>query len=71
MLNARALEKAGAADVIAQKDLTVDWLTSYLSQMISDPERRRKQIYSATQLAKINAADAVSTLLEQVCNDRD
>ena len=70
MFNARALEKAGAADVIAQKDLTVDWLTSYLSQVIRDPERRRKQIFSATQLAKINAADSVSNLLEQVCNER-
>ena len=29
MLNARALEKAGAADVIAQDELTVEWLASY------------------------------------------
>ena len=31
--NARALEKAGAADVIAQDELTVEWLASYVMQV--------------------------------------
>ncbi|MBN1269463.1 MAG: UDP-N-acetylglucosamine--N-acetylmuramyl-(pentapeptide) pyrophosphoryl-undecaprenol N-acetylglucosamine transferase, partial [Kiritimatiellae bacterium] len=30
--NARALEKLGAADVVAERDLTVPWLTDYISQ---------------------------------------
>ena len=66
MLNARALEKAGAADVIAQDELTVEWLASYVMQVIDDPSRRAEQAQAALACANVNAAEEVATLIEQV-----
>lgn len=37
--NARALEKHGAAEVIAEQSLTVPWLTDYLEESIRHPDR--------------------------------
>ncbi|MFL2860064.1 MAG: undecaprenyldiphospho-muramoylpentapeptide beta-N-acetylglucosaminyltransferase [Pontiellaceae bacterium] len=66
MLNARALEKAGAADVIAQDELTVEWLASYVIQLIEEPSRRAEQAQAALACATLHAAEEVSTLIEQV-----
>ena len=66
MLNARALEKAGAADVIAQDELTVEWLASYVMQVINDPSRRAEQAQAALACANVHAAEEVATLIEQV-----
>ena len=56
MLNARALEKAGAADVIAQDELTVEWLASYVMQVINEPSRRAEQAQAALACANVHAA---------------
>jgi UDP-N-acetylglucosamine--N-acetylmuramyl-(pentapeptide) pyrophosphoryl-undecaprenol N-acetylglucosamine transferase len=66
MLNARALEKAGAADVIAQNELTVEWLASYVMQVMEDQFRRDQQAQAARACANVHAAKNVATLIEQV-----
>ena len=66
MLNARALEKVGAADVISQDELTAEWLASYVMQTIEEPSRRTKQSQAALACANTNAAEEVANLIEQV-----
>ena len=66
MLNARALEKAGAADVIAQNELTVEWLASYVMEVMEDRSRRTNQARAARACANVHAAIDVATLIEQV-----
>lgn len=64
--NARALEKAGAADVIRQADLTVEWLADYLRTQIENPERLAKmRARAAARNVSLNAAEKLAELVEQ------
>ncbi len=64
--NARALEKAGAADLVQQADLTVDWLIDYLQTQMECPERiARMQRRAAACAPDRNAAEALVDLIEQ------
>ncbi len=64
-MNARALEKAGSAVVITEKDLDDEKLTRTLISLISDGEKRRQMGERARQLAKPEAAaDIVKSLLK-------
>ena len=57
--NARALETAGAAEVMEQRDLTGDRLADRVIALARDRERRRRMSASARQLAKPHAADDI------------
>jgi UDP-N-acetylglucosamine--N-acetylmuramyl-(pentapeptide) pyrophosphoryl-undecaprenol N-acetylglucosamine transferase len=67
--NAEALQAAGAAELIEQKDLTADVLVSRIFALAADAERRQQMSAAARRLAKPDAAerivDAVIRLAER------
>ena len=67
--NARALEKCGAADLIQQSDLTVDWLQDYLSAQLENSERLGKMRARAAACGDLcrttDAAENLAELVEQ------
>ncbi len=63
--NARSLEKLGAADVIQQADMTVEWLVDYLRTQISEPERLEKMRARAVRNDSLNAAAKLAEIVEQ------
>ncbi len=64
-MNARALEKAGSAVVILEKELEEEKLSRTLIELLSDEARLKSMGEAARKLAKPNAArDIVKELLE-------
>lgn len=64
--NARALEKFGAADVIQQDALTVEWLKGYLAEQIRDSSRLEKmRARSAARKVPLNAAEILAGVVEE------
>jgi UDP-N-acetylglucosamine--N-acetylmuramyl-(pentapeptide) pyrophosphoryl-undecaprenol N-acetylglucosamine transferase len=66
MANARAMERAGAADVVPQRDLTISWLASYLVSCSQSADRLQRMRQSARGRATPNAAEALADLVEEV-----
>jgi len=64
--NARAMEKAGAADMVAEGDVTEAWLTSYVSQMISRADRRRQMAAAALARSTGNGTEKLADLIERI-----
>jgi UDP-N-acetylglucosamine--N-acetylmuramyl-(pentapeptide) pyrophosphoryl-undecaprenol N-acetylglucosamine transferase len=54
--NARTLEKAGAATLIEQKDLTGERLASRIAELAGDRDQRRRMSHAARRLARPHAA---------------
>jgi UDP-N-acetylglucosamine--N-acetylmuramyl-(pentapeptide) pyrophosphoryl-undecaprenol N-acetylglucosamine transferase len=64
--NARALEKFGAADVIQQNAMTVEWLKGYLAAQIDEPSRLEKmRARSAARNVPLNAAAILAGVVEE------
>lgn len=61
--NARALERAGAADVVADEDLTASWLTEYLATRLHDAARRERMSRAMRTRAPLRAAEALAELV--------
>jgi UDP-N-acetylglucosamine--N-acetylmuramyl-(pentapeptide) pyrophosphoryl-undecaprenol N-acetylglucosamine transferase len=57
--NARALERAGAAEVLEQTDLSGERLTQRIIALARDRDRRRRMSAAARTLAKRRAADDI------------
>ncbi len=66
MSNARALQDSGAADVVAQADLSATWLRDYLLSVSQQPERLEHMAAAMKKRAQTNAAERLAELLEQV-----
>lgn len=66
MANARALEKGGAADVVADRDLTASWLASYLAERRGQPERVASMGQAARGRIHAEGADQLATLVERI-----
>ena len=64
--NARALEAAGAARMIEEKDLTGPGLAETLRDLVATPERISRMEEAARRLARPDAAARVADLLEGV-----
>jgi UDP-N-acetylglucosamine--N-acetylmuramyl-(pentapeptide) pyrophosphoryl-undecaprenol N-acetylglucosamine transferase len=63
--NARALEKFGAADVIQQDDMTVEWLKEYLASQLADPVRlEQMRVRAAARNVPLNAAVILAGVVE-------
>jgi UDP-N-acetylglucosamine--N-acetylmuramyl-(pentapeptide) pyrophosphoryl-undecaprenol N-acetylglucosamine transferase len=62
--NARALEAAGAARMIEEKDLTGERLAAVLVELLSDPARLTAMEEAARKIARPDAAARVADLLE-------
>lgn len=64
--NARSLEKTGAADVVADHDLTAAWLASYLAERITHPDRLEQMRQAARSRLKASGSALLADLVEQV-----
>jgi UDP-N-acetylglucosamine--N-acetylmuramyl-(pentapeptide) pyrophosphoryl-undecaprenol N-acetylglucosamine transferase len=62
--NARALEAAGAARMIEEKDLTPERLAAVVTELLSDPAKLTAMEEAARKLARPDAAARVADLLE-------
>ena len=62
--NARALEAAGAARMIEEKDLTPERLAAVVTELLSDPTKLTTMEEAARKLARPDAAARVADLLE-------
>ncbi len=64
--NARVLEKNGSADLVQQRDVSINWLKDYLTTQLSNPERINKMRERATaRNIKPDAAEKLAKLVEQ------
>lgn len=64
--NARAMEKAGAADMVPEKDLTLEWLVSYIQQVVRRDDLRERMAAAARARSSGDGAAALADLVEQV-----
>ncbi|MCO5062652.1 MAG: hypothetical protein M9963_11790 [Kiritimatiellae bacterium] len=63
--NARAMERAGAADVVADVDLSAEWLSEYLLARLRDPAKREQMSRAARARAQRSGAAALADLVER------
>ena len=61
--NARAIEAAGAAILLLDRDCTADALAALLRDLLADEARRGAMGHAASGLAKPHAADAVADVI--------
>lgn len=66
--NARAMEKTGAADVVPEKDLSVDWLKDYIAQSILAPGRLARMSAATRRRAGAQGAAALADLVVKVAH---
>ncbi len=66
MSNARVMQDSGAADVVAQDDLTATWLRDYLVSVSQKPARLERMAEAMKKRAQTNAAEQLADLLEKV-----
>ncbi len=69
MSNARVLQDFGAADVVAQEDLTATWLADYLVNVFEQPERLERMAVAMEKRAQANAAEQLADVLERVAGE--
>jgi UDP-N-acetylglucosamine--N-acetylmuramyl-(pentapeptide) pyrophosphoryl-undecaprenol N-acetylglucosamine transferase len=68
--NARAMERMGAAQVIAERELTEDWLADYVADIIAKRASLEKMRAAALAQANLDAADALADLVINVAGGR-
>jgi len=66
--NARALERAGAARVLAQADLTPERLLDEGWSLLDAPERLKEMETNARRLARPDAAARIADLIEELAH---
>jgi UDP-N-acetylglucosamine--N-acetylmuramyl-(pentapeptide) pyrophosphoryl-undecaprenol N-acetylglucosamine transferase len=64
--NARVFESAGAAVVVAERDLDGPTLARTITDLLGDPERLRRMGEAARKLAKPHAAEKIVDLLFEI-----
>ena len=67
--NAEALEKAGAARMILQKDLSAETLAQAVNNLINSPEKISAMETAAKKLARKDAAEVTVNLIESLVLD--
>jgi UDP-N-acetylglucosamine--N-acetylmuramyl-(pentapeptide) pyrophosphoryl-undecaprenol N-acetylglucosamine transferase len=68
--NAEALERAGAARMILQRNLTGESLAKAMSELMSAPEMLLEMSVAARKLAKKDAAKATVDIIEELASGR-
>lgn len=63
--NARAMEKCGAADVVADADVASDWLAEYLAARLPNTAKREQMSRAALSRAQSSGASALADLVER------
>jgi UDP-N-acetylglucosamine--N-acetylmuramyl-(pentapeptide) pyrophosphoryl-undecaprenol N-acetylglucosamine transferase len=66
LANARALERAGAARVIPQAELTPQRLMGEIHELLGDPLRLSRMERAAKSLAHPEAAARIADLVEEM-----
>lgn len=66
MGNARILQDTGAADVVAQEDLSSSWLRDYLINVSQKPARLERMALAMKKRGQSDAAARLADLLEKV-----
>jgi len=64
--NARAVESAGGADVVDERNLSVEWLAEYVEKLYRDPARLGAMRQKMKAAAGAGAAERIADLLESV-----
>lgn len=67
--NAEALERAGAARVILQADLTPDVLAREITELADSPDKVTEMEMAARDMARQDAAEATVDIIEQLAKD--
>ncbi len=63
--NARALESESAADVIEEKDLTVEWLASYIRSTLQNKKKLTLMMKALQERSPLHAASRIADLVEK------
>ena len=66
MSNARVMQDSGAADVVAQEDLTATWLRDYLVNISQKPGRLERMGVAMKKRGQSDAAQQLAALIEKV-----
>ncbi len=65
MANARAVEKAGAADVVPERDLSEEWLADYILGCRSNRERLARMRKNSVARGVLDGAASLARLVEE------
>ena len=68
--NARAVERAGAARVIEQSELTPERLVAEIWRLLGDPEELARMEQRARSLARPGAAERIADMVEDLAKSR-
>ncbi len=68
--NARALEKAGAVDVVPEKDLSVAWLVDYIDESMRNPKRLARMGAAMKTRTPCNGAERLADLVEKAAAEQ-
>lgn len=68
--NARAVERAGAAKVILNKDLTAPLLIDTIDELLAHPDRLAAMAEASHRLGRPEAADTISELIIELARSR-
>lgn len=66
--NARAMEEAGAARMILNKDLTAETLGATLKELLSDAEKLTKMAEASRKMGRPQAADEIADIVLNLAN---
>lgn len=66
MVNARAMEKSGAVDVVPERDLSLSWLVDYIIGCMQTPGRLARMSAATRSRAMQSAAESVASLVVKV-----
>ena len=69
MSNARVLQDVGAADVVAQEDLSATWLRDYLMNVSEKPARLERMAVAMKKRGQSDASARLADLLEKVAGE--
>lgn len=64
-INAQALAKLGAADVVQEANVSVEWMVDYLSAQADKPERLKKMRLRALRPDSLGATEKLAEVVEQ------
>ncbi len=65
-MNAQALEKVGAVDVVDEAHCRADWLSEYLQGFIARPDRLRRMSRAARNRGPENPSEALADYVESI-----
>jgi UDP-N-acetylglucosamine--N-acetylmuramyl-(pentapeptide) pyrophosphoryl-undecaprenol N-acetylglucosamine transferase len=68
--NAEVLERAGAAVMLLQRDVTPETLLEALRSLLGDPQRRAEMAERAKSLAKPGALDRIASMIVSVAEQK-